>query len=302
MSNHVRWSFGHVVVVFLLVLFIVFPHSVTLAQCTNCSPWVVNTGASCFFPSPFNDPTLGWNRCSPLQYDFDVCSGSGNPCYFQLLSGPGVIDSVTGVWTWSDIPASAVGHDFVVRIQAVEPIADGPSAPVTMTVTITNTPPVIASGCQLTTTLTGAEAQTQMTIAPAECDPVYWEATQIMGSNSAVYGIDGTGVLSFTAADPGLYLLQVVVSDSAAADTCDHTYLVHGGGNCCTGRRGNVNNFGITDLSDLALLVAYLTSPYTVLPCYESANVNGVGIVDIADLSSLVSYLIGGGYPLPACP
>ncbi len=72
--------------------------------------------------------------------------------------------------------------------------------------------------------------------------------------------------------------------------------------NCCVGVTGNVNMQGIVDLSDLTLLVSYLTGSGYQLPCWNEANVNNAGIVDLSDLSALVSYLTGGGYVLPNCP
>ncbi|PWB69663.1 hypothetical protein C3F09_10175 [candidate division GN15 bacterium] len=75
----------------------------------------------------------------------------------------------------------------------------------------------------------------------------------------------------------------------------------HGLSQCCLGTRGNVNNTGIVDLSDLSALISYLTGGGYVLPCTEAANINGAGIVDLSDLSALVSYLTGGGYVLPSC-
>jgi len=71
---------------------------------------------------------------------------------------------------------------------------------------------------------------------------------------------------------------------------------------CCIGTTGNVNEAGIVDLTDLSLLVSYLTGGMTTLPCTEEANVNGLGIVDLTDLSMMVSYLTGGGAVLPSCP
>jgi len=73
-------------------------------------------------------------------------------------------------------------------------------------------------------------------------------------------------------------------------------------GPCCDGTRGNVNLSGIVDLSDLSMLVSYLTGAGAYLPCPDEANVNGLGIVDLSDLSFLTSYLTGGGATLPACP
>ncbi len=71
---------------------------------------------------------------------------------------------------------------------------------------------------------------------------------------------------------------------------------------CCIGMTGNVDEAGIVDLSDLSMLVIYLTGGMPSLPCTEEANINGLGIVDLSDLSLLISYLTGGGAVLPSCP
>ena len=73
-------------------------------------------------------------------------------------------------------------------------------------------------------------------------------------------------------------------------------------GPCCTGIRGNVNLAGIVDISDLSLLVGYLTGTGAYLSCLDAANINGVGTVDLSDLSLLVAYLTGHTQTLPACP
>jgi len=73
-------------------------------------------------------------------------------------------------------------------------------------------------------------------------------------------------------------------------------------GPCCTGTRGNVDGVGITDVSDLSALVAYITGATQYVGCREAANVNGLGIIDLSDLSMLLSYLTGVGSALPACP
>lgn len=71
---------------------------------------------------------------------------------------------------------------------------------------------------------------------------------------------------------------------------------------CCAGKTGDINFSGVTDLSDLSMLVSSLTGGTVELPCTKAANVNGTGIVDLSDLSALVNYLTGGGYFLPNCP
>lgn len=78
--------------------------------------------------------------------------------------------------------------------------------------------------------------------------------------------------------------------------------------NCCVGTTGNVDMVGIIDISDLSLLVAYLTVPAPgkpSLPCYEEANLNVEGIIDLSDLSLLILYITipAPDKPvLPSCP
>ena len=80
------------------------------------------------------------------------------------------------------------------------------------------------------------------------------------------------------------------------------------GGSCCLGTTGNVNDgpAEAPDLSDLSLLIAYLTqTPKPTLPCPAEANVNGSVAVapDLSDLSLLIAYLTQTPKPvLPNCP
>jgi hypothetical protein len=75
---------------------------------------------------------------------------------------------------------------------------------------------------------------------------------------------------------------------------------------CCIGQTGNVNK-GVAeppDLSDLSLLIAYLTmTPKPTLQCQKEANVNALGTIDLSDLSLLIAFLTVTPKPaLPACP
>lgn len=77
---------------------------------------------------------------------------------------------------------------------------------------------------------------------------------------------------------------------------------------CCSGETGNLNLSAqeTPDLSDLALLITYLTAtPQPELPCLEEANVNGSGPSqpDLSDLSLLIAFLTQSPRPtLPVCP
>lgn len=73
----------------------------------------------------------------------------------------------------------------------------------------------------------------------------------------------------------------------------------------CIGTTGNVNCSPIQtpDLSDLSLLIQYLTAGPFSLPCPCEADINLSGSVDLTDLSILIAYLTTEPRPtLPNCP
>jgi hypothetical protein len=84
------------------------------------------------------------------------------------------------------------------------------------------------------------------------------------------------------------------------------TMAAYIGAGCCIGYTGNVNKSAgeNPDLSDLSLLISYLTvTPKPTLPCLFEANINGTGAApDLSDLSLLIAYLTVTPKPtLPNC-
>jgi hypothetical protein len=77
---------------------------------------------------------------------------------------------------------------------------------------------------------------------------------------------------------------------------------------CCIGTTGNVNKSLVEtpDLSDLSLMIAYLTvTPKPALPCLAEANINSsvATTPDLSDLSLLIAVLTVTPKPaLPNCP
>lgn len=66
---------------------------------------------------------------------------------------------------------------------------------------------------------------------------------------------------------------------------------------CCYGQRGNINGSPsqTPDLSDLSLLISYLTaapSDRPTLPCMLEADVNADGRVDMTDLSCFIGSVL----------
>ncbi|MCM2272169.1 MAG: dockerin type I domain-containing protein, partial [candidate division Zixibacteria bacterium] len=69
-----------------------------------------------------------------------------------------------------------------------------------------------------------------------------------------------------------------------------------------TWRLGDVNHSRQTDLSDLSMLIAYMTTGSPVISPPLVGDLNGSCNIDITDLSILISYLTGGGATLlPGC-
>ncbi len=121
--------------------------------------------------------------------------------------------------------------------------------------------------------------------------------------------LSGGGVSSSSAS----YKMSATVGQTAAGPVSSASYKLNQGywqnfssGGCCIGTTGNVNkSVGEgPDISDLSLLIAYLTvSPKPALPCVAEANINGAGTIDISDLSLLIAYLTVSPKPvLPNCP
>lgn len=113
--------------------------------------------------------------------------------------------------------------------------------------------------------------------------------------NAGGSGSSATYSLSWTAGQ------NAIGRGGASSFEMNRGYWQNFSTSCCVGKRGNISMSGIVDISDLSILVSYLTGGNTTLLCYEEGNISGTGIVDLADLSALISYLSGGGYVLPNC-
>ncbi len=110
------------------------------------------------------------------------------------------------------------------------------------------------------------------------------------------------------------YIVMATVGQTAAGPVASFNYRVNQGfwqnfaavTSCCIGTTGNVNESvsESPDLSDLSLLIAYLTvTPRPTLPCLPEANINTTGSIDLSDLSLLIAYLTMTPRPtLPNCP
>ncbi|MBK7141228.1 MAG: thrombospondin type 3 repeat-containing protein [bacterium] len=78
------------------------------------------------------------------------------------------------------------------------------------------------------------------------------------------------------------------------------------GCSCCRDMVGNLSNDGDEriDLTDLSLLIGYMTGQGVELPCADEANLTAdpQGTIDLSDLSFLIGYMTGTGVQLRNCP
>jgi hypothetical protein len=135
-------------------------------------------------------------------------------------------------------------------------------------------------------------------------------ATPAAGEQIKWQVISGGGSRSTSAS----YIVSGTIGQTAAGPVTSSSYRLNQGfwqnfaavSSCCIGTTGNVNQSvaEAPDLSDLSLLIAYLTlSPRPTLPCLPEANVNAAGSIDLSDLSLLIAYLTVSPRPiLPNCP
>jgi hypothetical protein len=167
--------------------------------------------------------------------------------------------------------------------------------------------PTTSTPVQETTTSTQPQVVTSTPTQPAVS-----AASPMAGEQIKWQVLSGGGVSSSSAS----YKMSASVGLTAAGPVSSASYLLNQGywqnfstaSGCCIGTTGNVNKSvaETPDLSDLSLLISYLTVlPRPVLPCPEEANVNGSVAVtpDLSDLSLLISYLTVLPRPtLPNCP
>jgi len=184
----------------------------------NQPPVIVATGASCTPPpGPFVGNVNGV-YCSTFTYDFDACDPEGDPITgFALVSGPGAINAATGVWSWNGATIADVGASITVVVNA----SDGQTGPnASLNVTVTNAAPVITNACPIDGGFgsTGSTKTVDLN-GTDDCNVLNWSVVDD-GNPATTVSIDGTGELSFSSTEAGVFCVDVVLSDGALTDQC----------------------------------------------------------------------------------
>ncbi len=169
-----------------------------------------------------NNPfSLVFDHCVPAYYDFEAFDQEGDPFWFELLSGPGTINTSTGEWDYMPSLADVeYAHELVVR--ACDEFGCGPEEMCNLT--FTNEPPVFVSPCPDEITVqAGLSVDYQFTADPVDCDPIVFYIVNVDPPPVGTYVIDGSGLFVFNTdpADGGfIYEFTVAVSDGLDEEYC----------------------------------------------------------------------------------
>ena len=250
----------------------------------------------------------------PLVFNISGSDPDGTPLTLSasgLPSGASFTDNgnSTGGFNWTPTFSQA-GSYPVIFIASDGSLADSES--VVITVSNVNRPPVLDAIANKTASI-GVQLAFAITAADPDADSVSLQVKNLpTGASLSEVGWNvslNRFVANFTwtpiLGQEGTYTDPIAVAQDQSDSTLQPFQIVVTF-QCCVGTVGNINKSAteIPDLSDLSLLISYLTmSPRPILPCLEEANVNGSGTIDLSDLSLLISYLTVSPRPtLPDCP
>ncbi|MBK7141565.1 MAG: putative Ig domain-containing protein [bacterium] len=119
------------------------------------------------------------------------------------------------------------------------------------------------------------------------------DITFLSGSLPPGLSIDAEGVITGLPTDTGSFTFTIRYRDTWGGTSDQATFTLHiGPGQLVP---GDVNlSFTQCDLSDLSLIIAYLTIPGQTIPLGLTADVNNSCVVDLSDLSTMISFLTVG--------
>jgi hypothetical protein len=227
----------------------------------------------------------------------------GNPSYiFNIMDGPGVIDSFSGMWTWTPSAADAEQDITLMvnlRYKYCDPSWLGPwNFESFWCETILhpgpNAPPTFVNPHETEVTVSGQPLTMQCAVNDDDpCTDYTYSYFVPGGEPTPPIQLDPvTGEITYPAnpEDTNTYLFSLVVEEGEYADTTEVT-LYHWDSPLC----GDMNHDGNSDISDLTWAVAYAFKDGVSPSPPEAGNVNCLPGIDIADITYLVKYMFTSG-------
>ena len=196
---------------------------------------VPSFGPTCYPVAERPDPPPTFTNCptstivgqynSAFSYDLNAVDDppvTPGGIFFEMVSGPGSVNSSSGLWTWQPTCQDVGSHTVVVCAgDAVNQCPTGNEC--TFTVQVNNTAPVIGGDCGETITVgTNSTKTAQFTATDANGGNMTWSVEGITPHTPAGgYSLDGNGLLSFTPTDADTFMFCFTVRVTDCADDYD---------------------------------------------------------------------------------
>jgi len=254
-----------------------------------------------FFTScPQTPIVVQWNE--QIYLDIDAEDPEMDSVTFILLSGPGEVDSLTGIWYWDPTCQDVGSHEVEICVR--DSSTGCPSGnECNFTVTINDAAPTIEGPCGET-----------VFIGPGYSDSVQFCATDTNGPSDTViwsisdiipvwpfgyYNINQNGLFEFYpgAPDYGYDFYFIVRATDCAGFYTECQINIDYLSNACA----DLNNDHLINIFDVVYMISFLYIDGPSPNPMELADVNNDGAVNIFDVTYLISYLYLNGPPLD-CP
>jgi hypothetical protein len=252
-------------------------------------------------------PSLSWDHCLLMVFQFLAFDPEDDtPLVFQLVSGPGTIDSITGIWTYQPTIAD-VGSSLTLEVAAKDPNGSNTFGyPCITAINVFNYVPEFSFGCNDTFVAgKGKTTEVDFEADPVDCDSALtFTLSSVNPQPVGNYSLDAiSGILSFSPADidAGVsYEFEICFSDGPSTVCCNTILAV----SCCDDVRGDANGDGSDgNILDLTYFVDFIFRGGEIFPCGDEADLNLDGADgNILDLTKLVDFIFRGGADLAECP
>ena len=242
----------------------------------------------------------------PLQITVSASDADGTTPALTTSALPGSAAFVdhgdgTGQFDWTPGYDDAGVYDVYFYASDTEGAAD--TDVVVITVNNINRAPVLTTPGAVDAAA-GEELVTEVTASDPDGTIPALSALGLPAGATFEDSLDGSGWLVWTPAvgDTGLHSVTIVASDMESETTDLLEIMVYYVEDCCLGIRGNIDNEGEINVSDLTYLVSFLFQGGADPACSEEADVDASGAVNVSDLTYLVAYLFQGGPEPLSCP
>lgn len=243
-----------------------------------------------------------FNHCAVAAFDFNAQQEQGLPITYTLVSGPGQVDPVSGLWTCQG-SIGLVGpiHQGVVRAS----VEGAPPTDCMFEFAFTNMAPTITCKAPVICGV-GVPFSTTITKNDVDCDTGTFSIAGITPTPVGAYSIHpSTGVLTFTPDQQDDLLsfdFEIMYSDGHLMATCVQQISALDLFACCN-FRGDIDGSGTgPNVSDLTMFVNVFFKGMGPFLCDAEADVNNDYQRNVSDLTYLVDFLFRGGPAPVPCP